>query len=151
MYCCIVPSLTFAIVCMITRMLDESLRWLVSNGRITDAKRILKKAARWNNVDYATIEAIFDENVHMGTITSNKPLLPVEPKSEKDMNALVEGCDSKSVSTTATMVEKSDVSVTDESSVDTNSSGKGVEKYTVLDILRNPALRVNTLILWYTW
>ena len=26
-----------------------------------------------------------------------------------------------------------------------------VKRYTVLDILKNPALRANTFILWYTW
>ena len=26
-----------------------------------------------------------------------------------------------------------------------------VEKYTIIDILKNPELRVDTLILWYAW
>ena len=35
-----------------TRMLDESLRWLIANAKIEKAKEIIKKACRWNRKDY---------------------------------------------------------------------------------------------------
>ena len=33
------------------RLISESIPWLVAKGRIRDAKKILEKAARWNNVE----------------------------------------------------------------------------------------------------
>ena len=37
------------------RLIDESLRWLIANGKIDRAKAILKKACKTNKKDYNTI------------------------------------------------------------------------------------------------
>ncbi|XP_052792947.1 organic cation transporter protein-like [Mya arenaria] len=112
-------------------IMDESVRWLVSNGRIKEAKRILRKAARWNNVDYAKVEAAFEAHVHVGSVSSepDRPLISIDKSNEDNGDELNEnGTQSENENEVA-----------------------GVEKYTVIDILRNPALRANTLILWYSW
>ena len=36
-------------------MKDESLRWLIANGRVADAKRIIQKACKQNKKEYGTI------------------------------------------------------------------------------------------------
>ena len=39
----------------VVRLIDESLRWLIANGKIDRAKAILKKACKANKKDYNTI------------------------------------------------------------------------------------------------
>lgn len=119
-------------------MMDESVRWLISNGRIDEAKRILKKAARWNKVDYSVVEQIFNENIHLQDKPDEKNavLLPVTENG-------FENNEYKKIELT-----KSD---NETSSSGSSSKLQKFEKYTVIDILKNPALRINTLILWYAW
>lgn len=95
------------------RLLEESVRWLLCNGKTEEAKRILKKAARWNKVDYYMVEKALNENVHF-----------VDSETEQLKNNESEGVNAD------------------------EALGK---KYTMIDILKNPSLRVNTLILWYSW
>ncbi|XP_052792025.1 organic cation transporter protein-like [Mya arenaria] len=114
-------------------MMDESMRWLISNGRIKEAKHILKKAARWNNVDYAKVEAVFDEHVRVKS-TMDRPLVLVNGKAKY------------------TRTEKNSADIKgNKTQMKNEKAAATVEKYTVIDILRNPALRANTLILWYSW
>ncbi|KAK7116572.1 organic cation transporter protein-like [Littorina saxatilis] len=41
--------------------MDESLRWLVANGKKTEAERVLKRASRQNNVQYTKVHAALEE------------------------------------------------------------------------------------------
>jgi len=34
---------------------DESLRWLIANGRVVEAKRIIQKACKQNKKDYGIV------------------------------------------------------------------------------------------------
>ena len=38
-------------ITLLRRFISESIPWLVAKGRIRNAKKILEKAARWNNVE----------------------------------------------------------------------------------------------------
>lgn len=110
-------------------MMDESVRWLISNGRIKEAQRILKKAARWNKVDYEEVEVALRKSVP----SLEKEVCENGFRGER-MKPLTNG------STTSDEVEKK-----------VNKGVNIVEKYTIIDILKNPTLRINTFILWYTW
>lgn len=102
-------------------LLDESVRWLLMNGKHTDAEKILHKAARWNKVKFGNLEELYTEakklqvnkNEHLALqtleMTNGSPLTG---KENRQMSA---------------------------------------EKYNIVDILKNPELRVNTFILWYAW
>ena len=53
-------------------MVDESMRWLVANGRVDEAKAILQKACRTNQQDYDTVAAAsgfskWEQERHDGT------------------------------------------------------------------------------------
>ncbi|KAJ8316721.1 hypothetical protein KUTeg_005727, partial [Tegillarca granosa] len=36
-------------------VIDESVRWLIANGKIKEAERIIRKAARWNRITYEDV------------------------------------------------------------------------------------------------
>jgi hypothetical protein len=114
-------------------MLEESIRWLISNGKVETAKRILRKATRWNGVDYKPTEEIMDQCVQAPSVESDR-----SDSSDTEMDTF----GNKKESLLGEEKPKPD---------NVEKCSKTVEKYTVVDILKNPALRVNTIILWYSW
>ena len=44
-------SVCFTVVCLVRRILPESIPWLVANDRKKDAVKILRGAARFNRVE----------------------------------------------------------------------------------------------------
>ncbi|KAL4227595.1 hypothetical protein ACF0H5_013038 [Mactra antiquata] len=114
-------------------ILDESLRWLVSNGRIKEAKQVLRKAARWNNTDAKLAEQALDENTHL----NDKVTVHADSSSTSESSL-----EMKTVPEMDVKQEDKPVIVPER---------QKVEKYTVIDILKNPSLRINTFILWYSW
>ncbi|XP_060581981.1 organic cation transporter protein-like [Ruditapes philippinarum] len=104
-------------------MMDESVRWLITNGKMEQAKKILKKATRWNKSDFKKIEN-----------------LPYFDEVEIDIR--------KSVDTELDTIGNAD---DDKTKREREKQRKAVEKYNVIDILKNPKLRLNTIILWYSW
>ena len=111
---------------LVNRLIDESVRWLLMNGRTEEAERILKKAARWNGKKFTNIEDLYKE-AHRLQNTENG----------KDDICMVETTDHE----TKTVAGSEDVSKSHATS----------EKYTIVDILKNPELRIDTFILWYAW
>ena len=118
-------------------MLEESVRWLLTNGKKKEAERILRKAARWNKVDYSKVEAVWTDmkplNVEESIPQNEKTPIP-EEELNKENNVISNYSDINTESKTAAQPMTG-----------------AVKKYTVIDILKNPKLRVNTLILWYAW
>ena len=47
--------------------------------------------------------------------------------------------------------ENTDTELKTYESNNTEGDTKAVEKYTIIDILKNPELRIDTFILWYAW
>ena len=92
-----------------------------------EAKRILKKAARWNKVDYQQVDGVLIESIQLMDIKSDK-IDPEETENETPPNKLL----------------KDDMAKM-------NINMQDVKKYTVIDILKTPSLRLGTFILWYMW
>ncbi|XP_060581984.1 organic cation transporter protein-like isoform X2 [Ruditapes philippinarum] len=109
--------------------MDESLRWLLSNGKLNDAKKILKKAARWNQVDYKQVEDILHRDFQL-TDTENESV--DEDLDNTEMKIATESL------MTDNMVEK-------------QMKTQAIKKYNLTDILKTSSLRINSFILWYTW
>lgn len=126
----------------IFRILDESPRWLISNGRFKEAKAIFKKAARWNKVNPSSVDNVFSSTVDVFTekLCLEKEYISNGKLSQShDAEEPINGGDKHS--------SKNGLNGEKHKTPDK----KSVQKYTVLDILKNPALRTNTFILWYTW
>lgn len=66
------------------RVQDESLRWLVANGKKEAADKVIHKVARWNKINYDDLKIIVDKRMASteqntqkadknGTTTENTP------------------------------------------------------------------------------
>lgn len=106
------------------------MRWLISNGKVAEAKKVLKKTSKLNKIEYSATEQLLNECIHIRTL---KP--ETSDSSRKDTQGQKQNC----------------VSETTKPKLKRHLRKKTVEKYNVIDILRNPGLRVNTIILWYSW
>ncbi|KAL5005513.1 hypothetical protein ScPMuIL_018969 [Solemya velum] len=121
-------------------MIDESLRWLVANGKTNKSIRIVKKACRWNKVEYESLleELNLDEdllvNVSSGTISASNDNPPTV-----DNNQTHDSIHSNiNQSLNGTLEEKPKMDIKD-------------RKYTILDILKSKRLLLTSCILWYAW
>lgn len=112
------------------RLLEESMRWLISNGKVAEAKKVLKKTSKLNKIEYDATEQLLNECINFQT---------TEPEMSDGSKTYPQGQKQNCVSETMKPQLKKHL------------RKKAVEKYNVIDILRNPGLRVNTIILWYSW
>ena len=110
-------------------MLDESLRWVIANGRKEEAKRIIKNACSWNKKDYD----IVIEKVGLGD--SKEPGKAGEEL--QDMKPLL-----KTVNGNDTTHGNAENGL---------EVGSKERKYPILQIWKNKHIRRVSLILWYTW
>ncbi|XP_059168761.1 organic cation transporter-like protein [Physella acuta] len=68
------------------RYLDESLRWMVANGKINQALVVISRAARMNKCDEVVVLKIFQEQLKQESCM--KTLQVLEPKSLENWNKL---------------------------------------------------------------
>ena len=131
----------------IYRIQDESLRWLIANGKLEDARKVIRKACKWNKKDYATVMAaggFYDEELDKETVrlTSNNGNVINDVHSSKgniqesDVKSelLINGTENKNYIITEQV-----------------SSKVVVEKYTAIDLFKNPRILRVSLIIWFTW
>nr|KAG5711517.1 hypothetical protein BaRGS_025944 [Batillaria attramentaria] len=110
---------------------DESLRWLVANGKKEGAIKVLKRAARVNKKDLNEVL----ETVQM-SVTQNGAELEafVPPTSADEMDPkLTTGHSPNGIGSVEKTLERQ------------------AEKLTLLDIFRHKRLLFNTLIVWVAW
>ena len=71
-------------ILFLARCMDESLRWLVANGKKKEAERILKKASRINGVQYHKVQAALEILFHRQATGAAATSIPLSnEKSEK--------------------------------------------------------------------
>lgn len=113
-------------------MLDESLRWVIANGQIDRAKRIIKNACKWNKKNY---------NEVLGKIGLGEAQAEYELKSK--------------VHATHELVTENGQDVAELKGLVANADSEevqmAVKEYSVLDIVRHKNIFKVSLIMWYTW
>ena len=129
-------------------MLDESLRWLIANGKLDRARQVIKTACKWNKKDYATVMATVgfrDEElykdpgqVEMKTVTNTPDVIKKDTDGDDGKKETADG--EEKVEETTKFIEK-----------DHGPEKILVQKYTALDIIRNGQILRVSLIMWFTW
>ncbi|KAK3106350.1 hypothetical protein FSP39_018272 [Pinctada imbricata] len=103
---------------------EESIRWLLINNKIDRAEKVIKKAAKLNNVNYEEITKKISQKSKLTStiahITDNYELVDTETKQQS----------------------------TD--TVSTNGDYK-VQRYNATHIFRDRRIFINSLILWIAW
>ncbi|XP_069138044.1 solute carrier family 22 member 21-like [Argopecten irradians] len=109
--------------------MEESLRWLLANGKKKRAERIIRMAAKMNGKDYeSVIAAASTKAQEMKTFLKSNDNGTGDSPTSKEENM-----------------------------VDSNNEGKDVlgettpEKYNALTIFKHKRILFNSLILWYAW
>ncbi|OPL20443.1 hypothetical protein AM593_01425, partial [Mytilus galloprovincialis] len=107
-----------------TIFLDESLRWLLANGKTKQAMKIIKKAASWNNQSF---ESVMESVKKKQPLTSMELVIqtPEKPESNGDHQPL-EG------NGTAEVKQK-------------------VHKYSAFTILKHKKILIVSVLLWVIW
>ncbi|XP_052791504.1 organic cation transporter protein-like [Mya arenaria] len=108
-------------------LIDESLRWLIANGKYEEAKRILLKACKMNKKDFKDVVA-------------GSGFLEHEMKSVKQHNKEHGGMNKKLLS--------NGLSPNGMPQEDAKSS---IKAYTVIDLVKSKRLFISSMILWFAW
>ena len=128
------------------RILDESLRWLIANGKLDQARKVIHNACKWNNKDYDTVMAAVgfpDENIAAEKTYQRIYKLAKIPdvvKVEKDYQVVNFDDQSHVIPEKETCIPK-----------DHAPKQPVVEKYTAIDIFRHPKILQVSMIIWFTW
>lgn len=110
------------------RIQEESIRWLFINGKTDQAERILRKAAKWNKVNFDDVISNTEE----------------EYKLTKT--------DIKTASKTFTSYRKDGRNRAGPRNENLNKEKDfKVEHYTILTIFRSKSVLKNSIIMWFTW
>lgn len=111
-------------------MLDESLRWLIANGRNDKAEKIIRKAAKINKVDINDVLQTIEEMEKVEIPTEHEPC----------------SSDTHPVSKPETETVKTDTGdgISSEVKVAPAQSSP-------IHIFTNKHLFITSLISWYTW
>ncbi|XP_021368562.1 solute carrier family 22 member 8-like [Mizuhopecten yessoensis] len=131
-------------------IMDESVRWLLANGKIKQAERNIRKAAKMNGKD-------FDEVIKAATIRDSKEmevLVPVNntlpSKKEDDIYTNQNGAEH-----IGTNDSSKEDDITDDVELNHREKPTGVtatvKRYNITTIFRHKIILFNSLILWYMW
>lgn len=113
------------------RLFDDSLRWLVANGKLDKAEKIIKRSAKWNGKSYDTV---------MESIQKKQPLMPLELEAKAEDN----GKFNSEWSSEVNRQNKENESLNNEMTA-------RIQKYSVLTILKHKKILQISLLLWVCW
>ncbi|KAK7100198.1 organic cation transporter protein-like [Littorina saxatilis] len=140
-------SAVSALICLLQLWyIDESLRWLVANGKKDAAVTVLERAARVNRKDFTVIVSTLDDSV---TETENSQLTADAVNGNVDGDAEVEGKASNGGDNGTTTL-CSDLTALEAKLAETLEH-KQAKKLTLLDIFRHRTLFIHSLVTWLTW
>ncbi|XP_060085889.1 organic cation transporter protein-like [Ylistrum balloti] len=127
-------------------IMDESLRWLLANGKMKEAERIIRKAAKLN-------EKNFNDVIKAATIKNSNEtaaLVPTETSmssNEEEILTKLDDAELKGISDSA-----KETKVTDAVEVGRGREDAApIKHYNIITIFRHKVILFNSLILWYTW
>ncbi|XP_070194960.1 organic cation transporter protein-like [Littorina saxatilis] len=134
-------SAVSALICLLQLWyIDESLRWLVANGKKDAAVTVLERAAIVNRKDLTVIVSTLDDND-----TENSQL------NADTANGNVDGDAEASIGgDNGTTTLCSDLTALEAKLAETLEH-KQAKKLTLLDILRHRILFIHSLVTWLTW
>ncbi|GFR68618.1 organic cation transporter protein [Elysia marginata] len=128
--------------------MDESIIWLLANGKKEEAIKCIKKAARWNNKDY-------EEVLKCGYADDT-----IEMEVEVDKTPRSDGLDGDESAANRPMLGEVKATDTcklqdlDENDSRTNSESDTItehEKISFIQVLRIRRLLINSVAMWVTW
>ncbi|XP_069138043.1 organic anion transporter 3-like [Argopecten irradians] len=130
-------------------LMEESVRWLLANGRIKQAERIIRKAAKMNGKDYDEVIKVAKskstkekeiEVVVPGDCDNDKTTMEISRHENGAKYALIENH-------SETTKDCEDISYEKEQP----STPAVIKRYNVVTIFRHKVIFLNSMILWYTW
>ena len=136
---------------MVSRFVDESIPWLIANGKIKEAERIIQKAAR---VSGKTIPVpVFDPAPETKELTSIQ--LTAKTKSmtstQKEEQVMLEKDLLAKDQNGADDIIANDVIIVDDATAADGGVGGDDPQYQIWDIFRHRAMVCYTAILGFTW
>ena len=122
--------------------LREPVQWLVANGRMEEAERVLKMAARWNRKDPQTILRLF-----RGRDPSETGSAPASDIGVRHAPCTPRANEEEETAAFVGEEEMRDVAWKEER----EQSERVDAKLGFMDLLRHPLLRRNALVSWFIW
>ncbi|KAL4237193.1 hypothetical protein ACF0H5_005573 [Mactra antiquata] len=112
-------------------LIDESLRWLIANGKVKEAKRIIQKACRLNKKEYNEVAAISGfQSYEMHYLSGKKKEIRYENGTE---------------------MVTDDQPLTSDTTSPSNQYNAATKQYSVVDLVKSRRLFIASLIMWFAW
>ena len=146
-------------------MCDESLRWLIANNKIKEAKKVIKNACKWNRKDYKTVmdEIGWDVNIDetdatnmdakiLNSLNESQNSIPTKEVKVNDVSRQDSGMDNLTIGQeNIDCVNESEDLIENKQKPELDKKESKVVKYTVIDLFRHKRILIVSAILWYTW
>jgi len=108
---------------VILRLLDESVRWLLANNKWSEAERLVRKAARQNNVNY---DELVQASSKKGALMADSECIDQNVRSY-DLKNDYDGSNASPHSNIA------------------------VKRYSFITIFKHKRILLNSMIVWLSW